>query len=97
MRLPKQDFINILRESFLTRAEAEELYSNIHDRIIEKLYEGHEINLFDLAVLAPNRRYRAVMDWESGEMITKPCFEVKPKVHSKLRATWKLLQEGDGE
>lgn len=90
----KEFLVNILRSAFITKEDASILYDTIHDKCVEALCEGKEVNLFDLAAIrehvTPSHERYALGD----RRITVPDkSKIKARVFPKLKSEWEFLND----
>jgi hypothetical protein len=101
MEMPKttkdktnKDFIlDVLREAFVTKQDANILFERMRDEVLEALSEGRSVNLFDLVVIEPLEKESYVMHGGlyGHKKIPKRTI-LKSRIYPRLKKEWELIR-----
>lgn len=88
----KKDFVEIIRDAFVTKADAEEIYEKIHDRVLTALLQGGDVNLFGCVKLTsftkPGYVLKNTIGTDQENYFVPERKRLKARVYPKLQRGW---------
>ena len=95
IKINKQEIVDIIREVFIRKEDAEYIYEKIHDLVLESLLEGKTINLFGCATLFKEHRSARVLNNAFGEGdLELPAQDVlRCRIYPRLQKEWLMVND----
>lgn len=92
-KINKIELVDIIREVFVTKEDAEYIYDKIHDKVIESLLDGYDVNLFGcVAIEAVEQKERVVPNaFGKGDMVLPSRLVLKSRVYPTLIKEWDIV------
>jgi len=94
-KINKVDFVDIIRKAFVTKEDAEIIYDEIHEMVLESLYEGYVVNLFGCVLIEPKTHPPMIVKdmFGQGDMMFPERIRLHANIYPTLKSEWKILQE----
>ena len=92
-KVNKQDIVDIIRDVFVTKEDAEYVYEKIHEKVLDSLLNGYDVNLFGcVAIEAVHKNERIIPGAFGGDDIHLPKRRIlKTRVYPTLSSEWDFM------
>lgn len=94
-KVNKSDIVDIIRKAFVTKEDAEQIYEEIHDLVLDSLLGGKSINLFGCVTIKPNLRKEKVVKNSFGlrDIIYPESLVLGTSVYPRLKHEWQMVNQ----
>lgn len=91
----KQDIVDIIRKAFVTKEDAEQIYEEIHDLVLDSLLEDRVVNLFGCVTIRTRTRKEKIVhnSFGIGDVIYPEGIVLKSSIYPRLKNEWQMVNQ----